>query len=83
MATATIVNTLDFTRKLKAAGIPAEHAEAIADALNDVAMSEVATRADIAAVRSDLREMESRLVVKLGGVVAALIALLFAALKLS
>lgn len=75
-------DTLDFTRQLKAGGFTAEQAETMADALKTGAMTELATKRDIQDVRTELREIENRLVIKLGAMIAASFALLFAALKL-
>ena len=51
---ATSFNPLEVARDLKAAGIDAGQAEAIADAMRKAA---VATRADIATLRSEIRWM--------------------------
>jgi len=80
-------DTLDFTRQLKAGGFSAEQAETMADALKSSAMAELATKRDIGELRTDfdskLRDLENRVVIKLGAMMAAGAALLFAALKLT
>lgn len=40
-------DTLAFSNRLKAAGVPAKHSEAIATAIQEVAMAEVATKSDV------------------------------------
>ena len=53
---AATFNTLNFTRRLKAAGVPAAQAEAFADALSEDAMGELATKSDLAEMRRDLSD---------------------------
>lgn len=70
-------DTHKFIRRLREAGISEEQAEAIAEAFRDAHIeAEVATK-------SDLRELEYRLIIKLGamivvaiGIVATLVRLL-------
>ena len=109
-------NTLNFTRRLRAAGVPEAQAEAFADALSEDAIGELASKSDVEGARRDLntkiddvhremkaeltglrrdlveqgkdlraemRDLENRLVIKLGAMMAAIAALLFAGLKLS
>ena len=68
-------DTLDFSRRLREGGFSAEQAETMADALKSSAMTELATK-------TDLRDLEHRMTVKLGAMMAAIAGLLFAALKL-
>jgi len=76
MATITF-DTHKFIRRLREAGIPEGQAEAIAEAFRDAHLeAEIATK-------SDLRELEYRLIIKLGtmivvaiGIVATLVKLL-------
>lgn len=54
-------DTLKFANKLKSAGVPAPQAEAEAMAIAEAfEASEVATKSDIALVRSDLGHLEAR-----------------------
>lgn len=70
-------DTHKFIRRLRDAGIPEEQAEAIAEAFREAHIeAEIATK-------TDLRELEYRLIIKLGtmivvaiGVVATLVKLL-------
>lgn len=77
MSTITF-DTLKFVERLEKAGISREYARAKAEALADVFSSgtqDLATKAD-------LREMELRLTIKLGGMIAASIAVTAALVKL-
>jgi len=68
-------DTLDFSRRLREGGFSPQQAETMADALKTSAMTELATK-------TDLRDLEHRMTVKLGAMMAAIAGLLFAALKL-
>lgn len=56
---AVAFDTLAYSRRLKQAGVPGEHAEAQADALAQVVGETLATK-------QDLRELEYRLTMRLG-----------------
>lgn len=89
MATITF-DTLKFANALKEAGVPSAQAEAEATALSDVLevnLKELVTKEDlrheVELLRRDMRDMEQRLIIKLGtlmvfsiGAVAALVKLL-------
>ena len=47
-------DTLSYARKLKQAGLPEVQAQAIADATRDFVLIDVATKADIAALKTDI-----------------------------
>ncbi|MYM97830.1 hypothetical protein [Duganella vulcania] len=51
-----IFDTLSYTKRLEAAGVPAEQAEAHALALGEVMRTQCATKADIYELREELRE---------------------------
>ena len=68
-------DTLAAARGLQDAGITSGHAEAIVDAMRSAISEQVATKAD-------LRDLEQRLLIRLGLLFAGL-GLLFAALKLT
>lgn len=69
-------DTHKFIRTLKASGIPEDQAEAIADAFREAHLeAEWATR-------SDLRELEYRLFIKLGAMMMAAIAVVATLVKL-
>jgi hypothetical protein len=68
--------------ELEATGIPGEQARAFVRAIIE-AQTDLATKRDIEDLRRDMREMEQRLIIKLGammvvaiGIVAALVKLL-------
>ena len=54
MAASAPFDTVDYARKLEAAGVPSAQAELQARALNDALASSVATRADLTDLRTDI-----------------------------
>ncbi len=72
----TTFDTLTAARNLQAAGLDPKHADAIVDAMRSAVSENVATKAD-------LRELEQRLMIRLGTLLFAGLGLLFAALKLT
>ena len=54
-------DTLDYARKLEAAGVPAAQAEVQARALNEALLGSVATKADIANLEADIANLELRM----------------------
>ena len=54
MAASAPFDTVDYARKLEAAGVPSAQAELQARALNDALASSVATRADLTNLRTDI-----------------------------
>lgn len=79
---ATIIDTLEYVKELRAAGVPEQQAEAQAKALSRIATEELATKKDIDDLRRDLRELEYRLTIKIGAMTAAAVAPLAAIMKL-
>lgn len=81
MSTITF-DTLKFANTLKAAGVPDKQAEAearaVADAIGEV---DVATKRDIADLRTEMQAMEMRMTIKLGGFLAAAVGILYTLLK--
>jgi hypothetical protein len=76
-------DTHKFVRKLKEAGIPESQAEAISEAFKDAqGEADLATKRDIDDVRRDMREMEQRLIIKLGALVAFAIGIVAVLVKL-
>lgn len=71
----TTFDTLKYFERLKGAGVPEAQARVQAEALRDVIESALATK-------RDLKEMELRLTIRLGGIVAACTAILLAVLPL-
>ena len=64
------LDTLGYAKKLQEAGVPSQQAEAHADALRTVVEQDVASKQDIGILRSEMREMEARLEVRLAGMEA-------------
>jgi hypothetical protein len=97
MAHAITFDTLAYSKKLKAAGVPQKQAEVQAEALaefieegvatkKDLKDTEVALRRDIKVLESDLKremkEMELRLTLRMGAIISASIAIVAALVKL-
>ena len=75
-------DTLKYSKRLKEAGVPDKQAEAEAEALAEVLevnLKDLATKEDL---RRDLRELEQRMVIKLGGMIMASIAIVATLVKL-
>jgi hypothetical protein len=70
-----LFDTLAFTKKLRNAGFTEIQAEAQSEALKDIMTSQMATK-------RDLTEMEFRLTIKVGAMIAASIALIVSLVKL-
>ncbi len=75
---ALVFDTLKFTKHMVAAGMPAEQAEALAEEQAHLVNDQLATKRDIelirrdikeleAATKRDLKELEHRMTIKLGG----------------
>ena len=75
-------DTLALARKLEAAGFSSQQAQDTAAALAEVLSEQVATKHDINELRAELRELEQRLVIKLGGMIAAAVAVVAILVKL-
>ena len=52
--TTTAIDTLRYARRLKNAGVPADQAEAMADAIGAELVDQLATKADLKATRTDV-----------------------------
>lgn len=64
-------DTLAYAKKLREAGFTEGQAEAQAEALRAVVDENLATKADIAELKRDLKELESRITIRLGGLIVA------------
>ena len=71
-------DTLGYAKALKAGGVKAADAEAMAEAARDYIMKEIATREDL---RQALETQTLRLTVRMGAMMAATAGILFAALR--
>jgi len=52
-------DTLPYARRLRQAGVPEAQAEAMADATRELVMQDIATKGDIAALRTDIAGLRS------------------------
>lgn len=80
-------DTLKFVRTLKAAGVPENQAEAFSEAFKEAqGEAELATKRDIDDLRRDMDarfiQMEQRLIIKLGALMAVAISLVAALVKM-
>ncbi|WP_462320515.1 DUF1640 domain-containing protein [Halochromatium sp.] len=80
-------DTHRFIRTLKDAGIPESQAEAISEAFRAAHIeAEVATKTDLQALelalKAEVRELEYRLIIKLGGMMTVAIAVIAVLVKL-
>lgn len=77
MAHAFQIDTLAFSKRLRAAGADEKLAEAIVEGITGADTSELATKADIAAVKAEIAEVkteigssELRMTIRLGSIMA-------------
>lgn len=81
------MDTLGYAKRLREAGLPQLQAEAHAEAAREFIMAELVTKSDLAVavsqLKAELDTLSLRLTVRLGGILAAGIAVLAAILKLS
>jgi hypothetical protein len=85
--TAITFDTHKFVRKLQEAGFEEKQAEAVADAFRDAQTeTETATRHDLKELelilKAEMQAMEYRMTIKLGGMMAASVAIVAALVKL-
>ncbi|MEY2340811.1 hypothetical protein AB4090_01695 [Acidithiobacillus sp. IBUN Pt1247-S3] len=74
-------DTLKFANKLKAAGFPPDQAEAQAEALAEVIelnIHDLVTKEDLTTA---LKDMEQRLIIKLGGMMVVAVGIIVALVK--
>jgi len=80
-------DTLAFVKRLSAAGWDPRQAEALAEALTGNAFDELATKSDLrvlgSALRSETKELELRLTIRTGAMIAAAVAILGALIAFS
>ena len=75
MERAIVFDTLEYAKKLKAAGFTDTQAEIQAEALADMFENQIATK-------RDLRDLEYRLLLRLGGMITVAIGIVAAVVKL-
>ena len=87
-------DSLGYAKRLRDRGVPQDQAEAHAEAARDFIMPEIATKADVLAIKSDLLATEQRLrtamdtlalrlTVRLGAMIVVAIGALATLLKLA
>ena len=81
----TTFDTLTYSKKLQELGFPREQAEGFAQLQRELIDERLITRADLYAVKNELqqqmKELEYRLTIRLGGMMAASIAIVAALVK--
>ena len=82
MSSTVVFDTLAYAKKLKAAGFTEEQAEVQAEALAEIVDERLATKQDILALKRDIKELEMRLTIRLGTMMAISIAIVAALVKL-
>ncbi|MBF0132271.1 MAG: DUF1640 domain-containing protein [Magnetococcales bacterium] len=86
MSAAITFDTYAFVKKLKDAGMPEEQAKILAETHTELIEERLATKRDLKELETNLRhemkEMEMRLLIRLGGMMAASIAIVAALVKL-
>jgi D-arabinose 1-dehydrogenase-like Zn-dependent alcohol dehydrogenase len=75
-------DTLKFANKLKAAGVPAQQAEAEAEALSGVFEANLNKLVTKETLQQELNLLEQRMTIKLGGMMAVAIAITATLVKL-
>jgi hypothetical protein len=81
--TAITFDTLKFVKTLEASGMHAGQAEAIASAVRDSHdAAELATKSDIRELKSEMRELELRMTIKLGAMLVVAVGVIAALIKL-
>lgn len=78
----TAFDSLSFAKRLESKGVSREHAEAHSEAVRDLVMSEVSTKADIAELKNMIERQTLLLTVRTGGFVAVGIGALAAIMRL-
>ena len=82
MPSTVVFNTLSYAKKLKAAGFTEEQAEVQAEAIDEIVDERLANKQDILALKRDIKELEMRLTIRLGTMMAISIAIVAALVKL-
>ncbi|MDR2077285.1 MAG: CCDC90 family protein [Desulfovibrio sp.] len=80
--TTTTFDTLGYFEKLKAAGVPEAQAKAQIEVIREVIEDKLATKQDIKDLKTEMKELEYRLTIRLGGMMAACVAIVAALVKL-
>ena len=76
-------NAFQYLDDMRKAGVPGKQAEIIAKGMTEFAESELATKKDIELLQRNLKELELRLTVRLGGIMVLGVSVLTAIIKLA
>ena len=83
---AIVFDTLAYTKKLLAGGFSKQQAEAQAEAIAELIDNNLVTKRDIEELRkdisADMKQLEHKMIIKLGSLMAASIAIVAALVKL-
>lgn len=79
---AIVFDTLAYAKKLIAAGFTEQQAEGQAEAIAELIDNNLATKRDIEEIKIELKNLENKIIVKVGGMMAASIAIVTALVKL-
>jgi len=82
MSHAITFDTLAYAKKMIAAGFTQQQAEVQAEALAEIIDEHIANKQDISDLKIELKAMEQRIIIKLGAMTAASIAIIAALIKL-
>ena len=77
-----IFDTHAFVKRLTAAGMPVEQAEILADEHARMLGEQLATKQDVALLRTDIERLKDQLTIRLGAMLAAAVAIIAALVKL-
>lgn len=75
-------DTLKFAKRMTEAGFTKKQAETLAEEQAGLIENNLATKRDIAELRRDMKELEHRLTIRLGGMLVTGIAIVAALVKL-
>ncbi len=76
-------DTLKYSKILEAVGISRDQAEAHIKIIAEIVEGDLATKQDIKELKDEIQMLEYRLVIKLGALVTAVVAVAVTVLKLS
>jgi hypothetical protein len=86
VAQAIVIDTLAYAKKLIAVGVPEKQAEVQAETLAEIVNENLATKQDLKALETtlkrDIKELEMRLIIRLGAMLTISIAIVATLVKL-
>ena len=78
-----MIDTLRASRRLRETGFEEAQADALVGVLADDVSDNVATKSDIELLKAELRAIEQRMMIRLGGLVAVATGLVIAAIAIA